>query len=147
MATTLRTTGDVADGRVRLAPLPAAAGDAEGRAGCSSCPTASTWHSTVSACRRGRLPRSRPRRVGGCTFDDLHRLGGGRRLVVDYRDGYPCAQVFVPPARVRVPGADDRADRGGRRGRVPADPAGRRVHRPLRRLGRGSVNDHPPADL
>jgi aldose 1-epimerase len=44
--------------------------------------------------------------VGGRTFDDLYRLGGmrrlgleagGRRLLVDYRDGYPYAQVFAPP--------------------------------------------------
>jgi aldose 1-epimerase len=44
--------------------------------------------------------------VGGRSFDDLYRLGGdrrlgvaagGRRLLVDYRDGYPYAQVFAPP--------------------------------------------------
>jgi len=43
--------------------------------------------------------------VGERTFDDLYRLGGvrrlglaggGRRLAVDYRDGYPYAQVFAP---------------------------------------------------
>ena len=43
--------------------------------------------------------------VGERTFDDLYRLGGvrrlglqggGRRLEVDFRDGYPYAQVFVP---------------------------------------------------
>jgi aldose 1-epimerase len=44
--------------------------------------------------------------VGERSFDDLYRLGGvrrlglaagGRRLLVDYRDGYPYAQVFAPP--------------------------------------------------
>jgi aldose 1-epimerase len=44
--------------------------------------------------------------VGGRTFDDLYALGpertlglegGGRRLLVDYGDGYRYAQVFAPP--------------------------------------------------
>ena len=141
-------------GRVRLAPVPAAAGRDR----------ATTWELVAArararGARRARHPdrprpsgrRRRPRRSRAATSTTSSRSArtgssrwpagdGGSRITYD--DGYPYAQVYSPAGDVVLRDrADDRADERARHRRSPVGPPGRDVLRRVharRRCPRGA---------